>query len=77
MIDDAIDYLVTEYAKPVTCHEELDRAFWASASFRVKRMHEGRGATIRAGFQRVDVDGLEMRPPRATRNRPLSSATRN
>jgi hypothetical protein len=60
VIDDAIDYMVTEYAKPLTCHEELDRAFWASASFRVKRMHEGRGATIRAGYQRVDLDGLEL-----------------
>lgn len=60
VIDDAIDFMVTQYAKPVTCHEELDRAFWASASYRVKRAHELRGATIRAGYQRVDVDGLEL-----------------
>src|SRR3954466_716757 len=60
VIDDALDFMVTQYAKPLTSHEELDRAFWASASFRVKRMHEGRGATIRAGYQRVDVEGLEL-----------------
>jgi hypothetical protein len=59
VIDDAIDFLVTQYAKLLTSHEELDRAFWAAASFRVKRMHEGRGATVRAGFERVGIEELE------------------
>ena len=60
VIDEAIDYMVTEYAKPVTDAEVLERAFWATASFRVKRVHEGRGATVRAGWHRVDVDDVEI-----------------
>ena len=47
VVDDAIDYMVTQYAKPLIAHDQLDRAFWASASFRVKRTHEGRAATVR------------------------------
>ena len=61
VIDEAIDFMVTEYAKPITDREFLERAFWATASFRVKRVHEGRGATVRAGWQRVDVDAVEHR----------------
>ena len=60
VIDEAIDYLVTEYAKPITDRELLERAFWATASFRVKRAHEGRGATVRAGWHRVDVDDVDI-----------------
>jgi hypothetical protein len=60
VIDDAIGYMVTEYAKPLHTNEELDRAFWASASFRVKRMHEGRGATVRGGFRRADLENLDQ-----------------
>jgi len=60
VIDEAIDYMVTEYAKPITDHEILERAFWATASFRVKRVHEGRGATVRAGWQRVDVEDVDI-----------------
>ena len=52
--------MVTEYAKPITDQEFLERAFWATASFRVKRVHEGRGATVRAGWQRVDVDDVDI-----------------
>ena len=57
--------MVTEYDKPITDPEILERAFWATASFRVKRVHEGRGATIRAGWQRVDVDAVEIAAPDA------------
>jgi hypothetical protein len=60
VIDEAIDYMVTEYAKPIADEEVLARAFWATAAFRVKRMHEGRGATVRAGWRRVDVDDVEI-----------------
>ncbi len=59
VIDDAIDFMVTQYAKPVTAREELDRAFWASASFRVKRAHEGRSATVRGGFRRAAIEDLD------------------
>lgn len=60
VIDDAIDFMVTEYAKPIIAHEELRRAFWAAASFRVKRAHEGRGATVRAGFRRAPSEDLDV-----------------
>ena len=59
VIDDAIDYMVTQYAKPLVTRDDLDRAFWAAASFRVKRAHEGRGATVRARFRRASADDLE------------------
>ncbi len=60
VIDEAIDYMVTEYSKPIADEHVLERAFWATAAFRVKRMHEGRGATVRAGWQRVDVADVEI-----------------
>ena len=60
VVDEAIDYMVTEYAKPIVDQEFLERAFWATVSFRVKRVHEGRGATVRAGWQRVDVDDVDI-----------------
>jgi hypothetical protein len=60
VVDEAIDYLVTEYAKPIAEVEALRRAFWAAASYRVKRVHEGRSATVRAGWQRVDVDDVDV-----------------
>ena len=59
VIDDAIDFMVTEYAKPVETYEALDRAFWAAASFRVKRAFEGRSATVRGGYRRVDIANLD------------------
>jgi hypothetical protein len=62
VIDDAIDFMVTEYAKPVTVSDELERAFWAAASFRVKRAIEGRGATVRGGFRRASIDDLDRIP---------------
>lgn len=60
VIDEAIDYMVTEYAKPILDELALERAFWAAASFRVRRVHEGRGATVRAGWKRVDFDDLQL-----------------
>lgn len=60
VIDEAIDFMVTEYSRPITDQHALKRAFWASASYRVKRVHEGRGATVRAGWKRLDVDGVHV-----------------
>ena len=60
VIDEAIDFMVTEYARPIVDQHGLDRAFWASAAYRVKRVHEGRSATIRAGWKRVDVDSAHL-----------------
>jgi hypothetical protein len=63
VIDEAIDFMVTEYGKPILDRQALDRAFWATAAFRVKRVHEGRAATVRAGWGRVDIDAIELAAP--------------
>jgi hypothetical protein len=60
VVDEAIDFMVTEYARPIEDLAGLERVFWATAAFRIKRVHEGRGATVRAGWQRVDLDGVEL-----------------
>ena len=60
VVDEAIDYMVTEYRRPIESLPGLERAFWATAAFRIRRMHEGRGATVRAGFQRVALDHVEL-----------------
>jgi len=60
VVDEAIDYLVTEYPQPIEDRDGLERVFWATAAFRVRRMHEGRGATVRAGWRRVELDGIEL-----------------
>ena len=63
VVDEAIDYLVTEYRRPIEDLAGLERAFWAASALRIRRMHEGRGATVRAGFQRVALDHLELEGP--------------
>lgn len=60
VVDESIDFLVTEYVHPIHDREHLDRAFWTAAGIRVRRMHEGRGATVRGGWKRVDFDSLEI-----------------
>jgi hypothetical protein len=65
VIDEALDFVVTEYARPISDDEALERAFWATVSNRVKRAREGRSATVRGGWNRVDVDQLQF--PRARR----------
>jgi hypothetical protein len=74
VVDEAIDYMVTEYAKPISDEQILERAFWATASFRVKRVHEGRGATVRAGWHRVDVDAVDLA---SSENDPVEHAVRS
>jgi hypothetical protein len=61
VVDESLDFIVTEYARPITDADALERAFWSAASFRVKRAHDGRSATIRAGWRRVELD--ELRTP--------------
>src|SRR5690242_18486279 len=60
IIDEAIDYCVTQYPRPITTQLTLDMAFWAAASYRVSRAHEQRGATVRAGWKRVNIDDVEI-----------------
>ena len=51
-----MDYLVTQYTVPIYDAAELERAFWAAAAIRAKRMHDGRAETVRAGWTRVDIE---------------------
>jgi hypothetical protein len=59
-VDDAIGYLATEYDVPIRSDEELERAFWWSTSLRVKRLRDGRTATVRGHWTRVDIDKVEI-----------------
>lgn len=59
-VDEAIDYLVTEFEKPLYDSESLERLFWKVVSLRIKRVHEGRGATVRAGWKRVDLNVTDL-----------------
>jgi hypothetical protein len=59
-VDEAIDYLALEYDVPIYSQDELERAFWWSTSLRVKRMRDGRAATVRGRFKRVDIDDVEI-----------------
>ena len=52
VVDEAMDYLVTQYTVPIYNAAELERAFWAAAAIRAKRMHDGRAETVRAGWTR-------------------------
>jgi hypothetical protein len=63
VIDEAIDFMVTEYDKPIADRHTLDRAFWATAAFRVRRVHEGRSNTVRAGWGRIDIDDVDIAAP--------------
>jgi hypothetical protein len=60
VVDESLDFIVTQYTRPITDADALERAFWSAASFRVKRAHEGRCATIRAGWRRVQLDELRL-----------------
>jgi hypothetical protein len=59
-VDDAIGYLATEYDVPIRSDEELERAFWWSTSLRVKQLRDGRAATVRGRWTRVDIDNVEI-----------------
>jgi hypothetical protein len=54
-VDQAIDYLVTEYDVPIWADDELERAFWKAAGIRIKRLRGGRFATVRGNWTRVDM----------------------
>jgi hypothetical protein len=60
VVDESLDFIVTEYTRPITDTAALERAFWSAASIRVKRAHEGRSATVRGGWRRVGVDELRL-----------------
>jgi hypothetical protein len=59
-VDDAIGYLATEYDVPIRSDEELERAFWWSTSLRVRQLRDGRAATVRGRWKRVDIDNVEI-----------------
>src|SRR3954451_24122813 len=59
-VDEAIDYLVTEYDVPIWADDELDRAFWKATGIRIKRIRAGRHATVRGNWTRVDMATADL-----------------
>jgi hypothetical protein len=59
-VDDAIGFLTMEYDVPIRSDAELERAFWWSTSLRVKQLRDGRAATVRGSWKRVDIDTVEV-----------------
>jgi hypothetical protein len=62
-VDEAIDYLVTEYDVPIFSAAEAQRAFWRSTGYRIKRLAAGRGATVRGSWKRVRLNADEVAGP--------------
>jgi hypothetical protein len=60
VVDESIDFVVTQLDRPLQDEEAVDRAFWAAAAIRSRRMHDGRHATVRAGWRRVGLDGHDV-----------------
>jgi hypothetical protein len=60
VIDDSVDYLVTENDGVIADHDALERAFWKVVANRVRHERDGRHNMIRRGWKRVPVDGLEV-----------------
>jgi hypothetical protein len=73
-VDDAIDYLVTQYDVPIYTEDEAQRAFWRCTSHRVKRLRAGRGATVRGNWTRVTLDADTLASPESD---PEVAAIRN
>ncbi|MDA0161259.1 hypothetical protein OM076_13360 [Solirubrobacter ginsenosidimutans] len=59
-VDEAIDYIVTQYRKPLSDSDSLERVFWKATSYRIKRIREGREATVRGGWRRVDLEDADL-----------------
>ncbi|MDA0168431.1 hypothetical protein OJ998_04970 [Solirubrobacter taibaiensis] len=55
-VDDAIDYLVTEFEKPLYDAESLERVFWKSVSLRIKHQGDRRHATVRGPYRRAEIE---------------------
>ena len=54
IIDEAIEYASLEHTDPITGTDQLSALFWGACANRVKRAHEGRYDTVRAGYRRDD-----------------------
>jgi DNA-directed RNA polymerase specialized sigma24 family protein len=59
-VDEAIDFLVTEFDKPLRDPESVEAVFWKAVSNRIKRLRAGRGATVRAGWRRVGLEHADL-----------------
>jgi hypothetical protein len=58
VVDDAISYIVLQFAEPLEQAADVERVFWAACELRVKRFLDGRHNTVRAGWQRVGDEAL-------------------
>src|SRR4051794_4291815 len=59
-VDGAIDYVVTEYGPPIRDPDALQAVFWKATSLRILQLREGREATIRGGWRRVDLEKADL-----------------
>jgi hypothetical protein len=56
VVDESIDYVITEQPKPLPGLEDVERMFWRAANHRVRRTCEGRYSMVRGGFQQVEFN---------------------
>jgi hypothetical protein len=66
IVDDAIWFTALDYEDAIESQEELERVFWDATVKRVRRAHEGRYDTVRAGHQRADIAALDTLAEHAT-----------
>lgn len=59
-VDEAIEYVATEYAKPIESPESVERLFWKATSIRVKQIRDGRHGTVRGGWRQVKLEDADL-----------------
>jgi len=76
IVDEAIEYASLEHTGPVAAPDQLSALFWGACANRVKRAHEGRYDTVRAGYQRADAESALESLVAAGADEPLAAALR-
>ena len=59
IVDDAIEFAALRHDAPLSAPRDLERVVWDAIVKRVRRAHEGRYDTVRAGHQRAAPAELE------------------
>ena len=59
IVDEAIEFAALEHRDAIGSGDELAALFWSACDVRVRRAHEGRYDTVRAGWRRADLTLLE------------------
>jgi hypothetical protein len=74
IVDEAIEYASLEHTDPIAGADQLSALFWGACANRVKRAHEGRYDTVRAGYRRDDDDSALQSLVAAGVDEPLAAA---